>query len=54
MTKFLYWLVYNFDLGRLGPMVLDLAVQSWLSDARREARAPVVRLQALSPLTRSV
>ena len=49
MTKFLYWLVYNFDLGPLGPMVLALAVNSWLSDARREAMAPAVRLQALSP-----
>ena len=35
MTKFLYWIVYNFDLGPLGPKVLDLAVRSWLRDVRQ-------------------
>jgi hypothetical protein len=36
MTKLLYWLVYNFDLGPMGPRMMDLAVKSWL---RRDARA---------------
>ena len=33
MSKFLYFLVYNFDLGPLGPRVLDLALRTWLSEA---------------------
>ena len=33
MSKFLYFLVYNFDLGPLGPRVLDLALRTWLSKA---------------------
>jgi hypothetical protein len=37
MTKLLYWMVYHFDLGPLGPRVLDLAVQSWLSHARSKS-----------------
>ena len=43
MTKFLYWLVLNCDLGPLGPKLLDLAVQSWLRGARRNAAQPYVR-----------
>lgn len=39
MTKFLYWIVYNFDLGPLGPKVLDLAVRSWLRDVRQAEMA---------------
>ena len=33
MSKFLYFLVYNFDLGPLGPRVLNLALRTWLSKA---------------------
>ena len=33
MSKFLYFLVYNFDLGPVGPRVLDLALRTWLSEA---------------------
>jgi hypothetical protein len=43
MAALLYWLVYNFDLGPLGPTVLNLAVQSWLSRARDKSIAPDVR-----------
>lgn len=35
MARFLYWLVYNFDLGPLGPAALDLAVKIWLYRHRR-------------------
>jgi hypothetical protein len=30
MTKLLYWLIYNIDLGPLGPVTMDLAVRNWL------------------------
>jgi hypothetical protein len=44
MAALLYWVVYNFDLGPLGPMVLNLAVQSWLKRARnRDALSGVRR-----------
>jgi hypothetical protein len=44
MSKLLYWLVYHLDLGRLGPKVLDLAVQSWLKRAHdQRAPAPIRR-----------
>jgi hypothetical protein len=44
MAALLYWVVYNFDLGPLGPMVLHLAVQSWLKRARnRDALSGVRR-----------
>jgi hypothetical protein len=44
MTKLLYWLDYHLDLGRLGPKVLDLAVQSWLKRAHNQkAPAPIRR-----------
>jgi hypothetical protein len=34
MIKLLYWLVYNVDLGPAGPLVMKLAVKSWLARAR--------------------
>ena len=40
MAALLYWLVYNFDLGPLGPAVLNLAVQSWLKRAIDKSIAP--------------
>jgi hypothetical protein len=43
MAALLYWIVYNFDLGPLGPTVLNLAVQSWLKGARDEGVASDVR-----------
>jgi hypothetical protein len=51
MTALLYWIVYNFDLGPLGPRVLNLAVQSWLKRAKDERGAPVVRQRVLGWLT---
>jgi hypothetical protein len=41
VTTLLYWLVYNFDLGPVGPWVLDKAVRSWIEreKERRAARA---------------
>jgi hypothetical protein len=38
MTKLLYWLVYNFDLGPVGPWVLDKAVRTWI-EREKERRA---------------
>jgi hypothetical protein len=43
MAALLYWLVYHFDLGPLGPMMLKLAVQSWLKRARDEGFTSDVR-----------
>jgi hypothetical protein len=44
MTKLLYWLVYNVDLGPLGPALLGLSVRTWLGMHRsRQMRADVVR-----------
>jgi hypothetical protein len=37
MAALLYWIVYNFDLGPLGPTMLDPAVQSWLKRAKKES-----------------
>jgi hypothetical protein len=37
MTTFLYWLVYNFDLGPLGPRLLDMAVKGWLRRERHDS-----------------
>jgi hypothetical protein len=51
MTKLLYWMVYNFDLGPLGPRALDLAVNSWLKRAREQAAMPLVRRRAFGFLT---
>lgn len=34
MTRFFYWLVYNFDLGPFGPPLMDLAVKTWLFQHR--------------------
>jgi len=34
MAALLNLLVYNFELGPLGPAMLDAAVQSWLKRAR--------------------
>jgi hypothetical protein len=39
MARLLYWLVYNFDLGPLGPSLMDFAVWTWLH--RRRQRAAV-------------
>ena len=43
MARLLYWLIYNFDLGPLGPSLLDLAVKTWLRPRshRRGTRAGV-------------
>jgi hypothetical protein len=46
MTRFLYWLVYHFDLGPLGPHLLDFAVQNWLRRASKLDGQPVVPRQA--------
>jgi hypothetical protein len=51
MAALLYWVVYNFDLGPFGPMVL-LVVQSWLkrarnSDSRSGARRRVAGFLAI-------
>lgn len=46
MTRFLYWLVYHFDLGPLGPHLLNIAVQNWLRRASKLDGQPVVRRQA--------
>lgn len=43
MAALLYWVVYNFDLGPLGPMVLNLAVHSWLKRARNSDSRSGVR-----------
>jgi hypothetical protein len=43
MAALLYWIVYNFDLGPLGPTMLDAAVQSWLKRAKSRAQASNVR-----------
>jgi hypothetical protein len=51
MTALLYWIVYNFDLGPLGPRVLDLAVQSWLKRAKDERGGPIVRQRVFGWLT---
>lgn len=51
MTRFLYWLVYHFDLGPLGPHLLDFTVQNWLRRASKLDRQPVVRRQALGLFT---
>jgi hypothetical protein len=37
MTTVLYWFVYNFDFGPLGPRLLDMAVQAWLRRERRRS-----------------
>jgi len=55
MAALLYWVVYNFDLGPFGPMVLNLAVQSWLkrarnSDSRSGARRRVAGFLAIFDL----
>lgn len=46
MTRFLYWLVYHFDLGPLAPHLLDFAVQNWLRRVSKLDGQPVVRRQA--------
>jgi hypothetical protein len=51
MTTFLYWLVYNFDLGPLGPTVLDLAVKSWLRRARERVAQPAIRQRIFGLVT---
>ena len=51
MTKLLYWIVYHLDLGPLGPKLLDLAVQSWLTRAGPIEAAPLVRRRVLGLLT---
>ena len=48
MAALLYWLVYNFGLGPLGPAVLNLAVQSWLKRARDKGVAPDIRRRLFS------
>jgi hypothetical protein len=47
MAALLYWIVYNFDLGPLGPTMLDTAVQSWLKRAKSRAQASNVRRRIL-------
>jgi len=42
MAALLYWIVYNFDLGPVGPTMLDPAVQSWLKRAKSRAQASKV------------
>jgi hypothetical protein len=39
MAALLYWILYNFDLGPLGPTMLDAAVQTWLKRAKSRAQA---------------
>jgi hypothetical protein len=51
MTRILYWLVYHFDLGPLGPKVLDYAVQSWLKRAKERELQPLVRRRAAGAAT---
>jgi hypothetical protein len=51
MAALLYWIVYNFDLGPLGPTMLDAAVQSWLKRAKSRAQASNVRRRISSFLT---
>jgi hypothetical protein len=51
MANMLYWIVYHFDLGRLGPRVLELAVKSWLKRARKTPRMPLVRRRTFGDLT---
>ena len=41
MTALLYWLVYNFDLGPLGPKVLKLAMKSWFYHQHQSSNASV-------------
>jgi hypothetical protein len=48
MAALLYWIVYNFDLGPLGPTVLNLAVQSWLNRERDKGVVTDVRRQLSS------
>ncbi len=51
MTKLLYWIVYHFDLGPLGPKLLDLAVKSWLRRAKQQAAQPLVHRRGAGLLT---
>jgi hypothetical protein len=43
MSAPLYWIVYNFDLGPLGPTMLNAAVQSCLKRAKSSTQASYVR-----------
>ena len=49
MTKLLYWLVYNVDLGRLGPFVLRLAVKRWLQHASKVQYVPAPAFRLWAP-----
>jgi hypothetical protein len=51
MTRFLYWLVYHFDLGPIGPHLLEFAVRSWLRQARKSTAEPLVRHRAFGLVT---
>ena len=35
MARWLYWSVYNLEMGPLGPMTLKLAPRIWLASSRR-------------------
>jgi len=35
MAQLLYWCVYKFDLGPLGPTTLNLALRAWQKQSRR-------------------
>jgi hypothetical protein len=43
MAALLFRIVYNFDLGPLGPTVLKFALQRWLKRERDEGVAADVR-----------
>jgi hypothetical protein len=37
MARLLYWCVYKFDLGPLGPSALNLALSTWEREAKGRA-----------------
>ncbi len=50
MTKLLYWLLYNFDLGPIGPWVLDKAIRGWIEREReRRAGGPLFSFRSWTP-----
>jgi hypothetical protein len=51
MTALLYRIVYNLDLGRFEPEVLDLAVRSWFKSVKRREAALLVHRRSFGVLT---